>query len=65
MVRDRRGGDKGVDFGKGVRRDDIYGLECGGQICVVREGCKIDYKEDETVFAAVVGERQGGEAAGR
>ena len=65
MVGDGRGGDERVDFREGVRRDDVDGLEAGWEIRVVCEGGEVDDQEDETVFAAVVGERQGRETAGR
>lgn len=58
--------DKLVDFGERVRRDDVHGLQFGGQGGgrVVREGGEEEDEEDEAVFAAVVGEGDFGEAGG-
>lgn len=50
------GGDEGFDFGKGVRRDNVDGLDEWGRwwggVCV--EGGEEEDEEDEAVFAAVV-----------
>ena len=51
-------GDKGVDFGEGVGRDDVDAVEGagegGGRVAV--EGCEEEDEEDEAVFPAVVRE---------
>jgi len=64
VVREGRGGDECGDFGEGVWRDDVDGFEMGWEIWVVREGCEVDYEEDEAVFAAVIGQREGWETYG-
>lgn len=65
VVGARGGGDEGLDFGEGVRGDDVDGLDAWGRwrgrVCV--EGGEEEDEEDETVFAAVVGEGEFGEAA--
>ena len=65
MIVDGRGGDERIDLGKGVRRHDVNGLEGGREIGMLRKGGEVDDQEDETVFPAVVGQRQGGETGGR
>ena len=53
-------GDEGVDAGKGVWRLDVDCWEEGGEGGVGVESGEVEEEEDEAVFAAVVGEGEGG-----
>ena len=54
--------DEGVDGGEGVGRGDEDGGEGSRKVGVGGEEGKVEQEEEETVFTAVVGEGEGGEA---
>ena len=56
------GEDEGVNFRKGMRGDYVDGFEVGGEMRVGGEGGEVEDEEDETVFATVVGEGEGGDS---
>lgn len=57
-------GDEGVDGGEGVGWGDEDRGYASGEVGVGGEEGKVEDQEDEAVFAAVVGEGEGGEAFG-
>lgn len=60
-----RGGDESINGGEGVSGGDVNCGEEGGEVRVGGEEGEVEDQKDEAVFAAVVGEGEGGETVER